>query len=329
MGILNTIKSASKTVLRRADVAFAPHKNDFAFYGGLLVLGAGIVKLCIASSKLPEKADELQGRLNEIAEASASSNNYNGTSEQQLNAMTRTAKVDCAWKIFREFAPGIVAVMVGGTLVIKSRADLKADYLEKSAALLGIQEAFYQYRDRVRAEEGMAADTHYMYGTKRAYTQQEMTDTSGNPIIVDTPIDNVVDGMPSDPSVIIIPENSYYWKYVKDPGQAITWIRKRMEEPKGLLPLRGTVMRNEIADLFGADRDTSEKGLHSGYIQDEAWIKAHNGDSPIDCEIHFVHMEDEYTKYIPNTSKFRKAVIIELKNLQDVSKVCRFRGRVA
>lgn len=321
MGILATIKEKGLNKLMKADAAFAPYKNDVCFWGGLVVLGFGIVKLCVASSKLPEKADNLQQELNAIAKNA--SDEENPISEAQANAMTRRARGEAAWSIFREFAPGAIAVVVGTGAVCASRMDLKDSYLKTTAALVGVQESFAQYRDRVRAEEGAVMDTHYMYGTERAYIQEQTTDANGNPIVVETPVDNVMKDIPKDLSIIEIPCTNVYWK--NDPGYMLTFIKNRFGEAQRLYKLRGCVSRNDICDLFAVARDYSDEGLRAGYPWDQKWIDAHGGESPIKYQVHFVTKEN-YTKYIPNGQPFEKAIIIELQNLGDIKSVNRFRG---
>lgn len=321
MGILATIKEKGLNKLMKADAAFAPYKNDVCFWGGLVVLGFGIVKLCVASSKLPEKADNLQQELNTIAKQAG--DEEHPISEAQANAMTRRARGEAAWSIFREFAPGAIAVVFGTGAVCASRMDLKDSYLKTTAALVGVQESFAQYRDRVRAEEGAVMDTHYMYGTERAYIQEQTTDANGNPIVVETPVDNVMKDIPKDLSIIEIPCTNVYWK--NDPGYMLTFIKNRFGEAQRLYKLRGCVARNDICDLFAVARDYSDEGLRAGYPWDQKWIDAHGGESPIKYQVHFVTKEN-YTKYIPNGQPFEKAIIIELQNLGDIKSVNRFRG---
>lgn len=322
MGILTTIKEKGLTKLMKADAAFAPYKNDVCFWGGLVVLGFGIVKLCVASSKLPEKADNLQQEINAIAQQST--NEEHPISEDQANAMTRRARGEAAWSIFREFAPGAIAVVVGTGAVCASRMDLKDSYLKTTAALVGVQETFAQYRDRVRAEEGAAMDTHYMYGTKRMNVPTVIgTDENGVPIaIAETPTDNVLTDIPKDLSIIEIPCTNVYYK--DDPGYMLTFIKNRFGEAQRLYRLRGCVTRNDICDLFAVARDYSDEGMRAGYPWDQKWIDSHGGDSPIQYQVHFVTKEN-YTKYIPNGQPFEKSIIIELQNLGDVKAVSRFR----
>lgn len=322
MGILSNIKTKGLNALMRADVALAPHKNDLCFYGSLVILGVGIVKLCIASSKLPENADNLQGKLNKIAIDADRNKDDVAISEDQANAMTKSAKVECAWSIFKEFAPGATLTVIGVAGICKSRHDLKVSNLMLTSTVAGLQEAFNQYRDRVRAEEGMAMDTHYMYGTRRAYIPQATVDTEGKPIIVEQPISNVIDDIPKDLSLIEIHSNNPYWK--DDPGKMITFIKGRFGEARGKYDLTGSVTRNDICDLFAVKRDYTPEALRLGYKKDKAWSDAHNGDSPIQYQIHFV-TKDNYTKYIPNTEPYEKMIIIELMNLRDISEVSRFR----
>lgn len=331
MGILSNIKQKGMNALMRADVKLAPHKNDIMFYGGLALLGFGIFKLCQASTKLPARADQLQNELNHIAKKT-DPNGFFPEGEapitpQQATAMSRRAKGEAAWSIFRDYAPGALLTVVGTAAICKSRFDLKDSYLKASAALISTQEVLAQYRERVRAEEGAAMDTHYMYGTKRAYTPDVIgVDENGNPITANTPVDNVLTDIPKDLSIIEIPCTNIYWK--NDPGAMLTHFRLRFAEAQRLLDLRGSVTRNDICDLLAVGRDYSDEGMRVGYMWDKAWIDAHNGDSPIKYTVHFVTKEN-FTKYIPNGQSFEKAIIIELQNLQDLKTVNRFRRRAA
>lgn len=326
MGILTVVKEKGMNALMRADVKLAPHKNDIVFYGSLALLGFGIFKLCQASARLPQKVDKLQGELDHITAKSDPKTEENPIPPEVATAMTRRAKGEAAWSIFREYAvgAGLTAIAVGG--ICTSRHSLKESYLRNAAALIAAQETLAQYRDRVRAEEGAAMDTHYMYGTKRAYIPKEGVDAEGNPIIIEEPVNNVLTDIPKDLSIIEIPCTNVYWK--NDPGTMITFIKRRFEEAQRLCHMRGSVTRNDICDLFAVARDYSDEGMRAGYIWDQKWIDAHNGDSPIQYKYHFVTKEN-FTKYIPNGKPYEQMIIIELENLRDLKTVNQFRRRVA
>lgn len=326
MGILTNLKSSAVTTLACVETAIAPRRNDITFYGSLALLGWGIFKLCKASSKLPGHADKLQAKINDITDQAdpekAAQENRAPISPEQAAVMTKSAKVETAWNISKDYALAGVLTVAGLVGTVKSRQDLKGDYIKTCGALIGIQELFGQYRDRVRTEEGQAADTHYMYGTQRTYIPQEAVDADGAPIIVKTPIDNVVGNIPRDVSIIeIYPDSTMYKQFYKDPGTALTFINRRIEEAKSNLGMKGTVMRNDIAEMIGGERNDTQEGLTSGYVWDKQWINAHGGDLPIKHHVHFVTKEEEYTKYIPNNNHFRNVILVELENLQDISKV--------
>lgn len=327
MGILATVKNKAVGAYNAAATVIGPHKTDIRFVGGMLVLVGGIVCLCKASAKLPEKTEELEKDINDIAEKATSGE----IAEEQAAKDIRNVKIRTGCEIAKDFAIG-AALTVGGVAVISSAYKTVKDdknRIEKTAAGMAIAYAKLQdftnnYRARVVAEEGAAKDTHYAFGTTPAETgatvkvvNPDGTTTEQKVVVAKTPSNADI---ANDLGLICIYPSNPIWK--DDPGMMLTFIKGRFNDAEGMLYTKGKISRNDIADLFLIDKDYSIDGLKPGYIFDKT-----NSGRQIDYAVHFVSRDTAAkTKYIPmGATGLENYVIIELKNLNPDITVPRYR----
>lgn len=324
MGILATIKNKTTSVCTAASTAVGPHKTDICFGVGMLTLGFGIFALCKASTRLPEKTENLQKNINDIAEKEASGLIDTETAKQEINK----TKVQAGCDIGKEYILGAACVVGGVVLIGKSYTDVRKDNirLEQTAAGLALaygklQDFTNNYRARVIAEEGAEKDTHYAFGTTPIEVTNTVTNADGNQVEQKT----VTQVMPNsdiekDLGLICIYPSNPIWK--NDPGLMLSFIRSRFNDAESALFCKKKISRNDILDLFVIDKDYSPEGMKPGYI----WDKNISG-KQIDWAVHYVSRDTEAkTKYIPMGAKdLENYIIIELKNLNPDITVPRYR----
>jgi hypothetical protein len=311
MGLLTNIRKKGVAVYSAASAAIGPHKNDICFVGGMLILGAGIFGMCVASTKLPKQTDELEKEINDIA-----TREHNGeiTAEEAKKKISG-AKRKTAWELFRAYAPGGAAVVAGAVLLGKVHHNQKKTNLGLAATVAGYQKFINDYRGRVVAEEGPEKDAHYAYGTTPVNVTTYSTGPDGQQV-ENTTTAHVISpekeaAIQQDLSQICIYPSNPLWK--DDPGMMLSHIRGRFQEAEGMLFQKRKISRNDIADLFCVPKDYSKWGLKPGY----RWNKDITGNQ-IDYAVHWVSKDvTDRTKYIPQgAAHLETYIIIELKNLQ-------------
>lgn len=325
MGILATVKNKAVGAYNAAATVVGPHKTDICFVGGMLVLVGGIVCLCKASAKLPAKTEELETSINDIAAKVADKE----ITEEQAQKDIRNVKVQAGCGIVKDFVIGAGLTAAGVAIAAKAYKDVKDDKnrIEKAAAGMAIAYAKLQdftnnYRARVVAEEGVAKDTHYAFGTTPVETTTKVINPDGTMseqkvTMAKTPPDININ---NDLSLLCIYPSNPIWR--DDPGMLLTFIKGRFNDAEGMLYTKGKISRNDIADLFLIDKDYSIDGLRPGYIFDKT-----NSGRQIDYTVHFVTRDTAAkTKYIPQGARgLENYVIIELKNLNPDITVPRYR----
>ena len=317
MGILSNIKNKGTAVYHGAKLALGPHKSDICFIAGMTLLGVGIFGLCKASMKLPEKTDNLEKKINDIAKKE-----HDGEiTTEQAQADIRSAKFEFGKDVAKDYALGGAVVIAGVGAITNAHISLKTSNAVLASAAIAAQDKLNQYRARVVADQGQAKDTYYATGAEPIIVKKTVTDENGNPVETSVAVGNRNPGdIQKDLTQIRIHPSNPYWK--NDPGMMLTWIKGRFNEIESTsLYFHGVVMRNEICDLFGVERDNTQEGLRAGIIRDK-----NNSGQQIDYAVHWISGDgDARTKYIPQGTKSEESyIIIELKNLNpDVSTVRR------
>ena len=316
MGILATIKNKTGNVITN-------HKTDICFGAGMLTLGFGIFALCKASTKLPEKTNNLETAINDIAAKAAD----NQITEEQAKKEIRDMKVQAGCEIGKDYIIGGACVIGGIAMVAKSYTDVKKDNvrLEQAAAAMAIaygrlQNFTNDYRARVIAEEGADKDTHYAFGTTQVEVTNVVTDEEGNQTEQKTISHIMPDGdVEKDLGMICIYPGNPLW--MNDPGMMLTRIKNRFKEADTMLINKEKISRNDVLDLFYVDKDYSVEG-RPGYIFDPK-----RTGRQIDWVAHFVSRDkDARTKYIPQGANgLENYIIIELPNLNPDITVPRYR----
>lgn len=319
MGLLSNIKNKGVIAYNSAKIALGPHKSDICFGLGMGLLAVGIFGLCKASTKIPEKTDDLEKKVNDITRKEQ---DQEITAEQAKNEI-RNAKVETLVEFTKDFGPAGVAVIAGTGLLTKSHFDLKATNAVLASAALAWQNKLNEYRARVVADQGQAKDTYYAYGAKPIVISKDGVDASGNPVHTERVVNKASGDIPTDLSQIRITPDNPYWK--NDPGQMLTFIKGRFGELDGRLFIYRKISRNEICDAFGVERDYTAEGLRAGKIYDK------NVTGPqFDYTVHWISGDGEAkSEYIPSAgARNNSYIIIELKNLSpDISVIRRpFRG---
>lgn len=324
MGILATVKNTTVGAYKAASKIVGPHKTDICFGAGMLALGFGIFYMCKASTKLPEKTDNLQNTINDIAAKTEEGK----LSQEEANKEIRNAKVRSGCDMAKDFVLGAGLTLGGVILIGKSYKDVKTDNAKLSETVAGLALAYGKlqdftnnYRSRVVAEEGAEKDTHYAFGTTPTETTAIIVDENGKKVEQPATAQVVTNpDIAKDLSLICIYPGNPIWK--NDPGMMLSQIKGRFEEAESMLYHKRKISRNDILDLFYIPKDYSPEGLRPGQTFDPK-----RTGSQIDYAVHFVSRDKAAkTKYIPQgATGLENYIIIELKNLNPDITVPKYR----
>lgn len=225
------------------------------FVGGVVgVVGAGVLA-CRATLKVSDvldKHEELKEKATALLEADGR------VYDEKTYAKDMTViKVKTILDLTKLFAPAVglgalsVAMLTGSHVVLNRRnASLTAAYA-------AVDQAFDQYRDRVRAELGEDRDRNFRYGTETV--EEKIEDADGKKKIIKHT--RVASGEPSQYARFF---DQLCTNWVRNPEYNAIFLRAQQNYMNELLQARGHVFLNEVYDALGIPR--SGAGAVVGWV---------------------------------------------------------------
>lgn len=142
----------SKTVLKgfrriggKSSLLIKKAAPDICIFGGIAVIGGGMVFVAKGAVKTEDIIEERDEKLAKVKEEAA---------PEEVGKEQFKVHVDCAWKVFKAYAPAIILVTTGTTMIIAGRGMMKKRYAAVSGLYAAVNETLENYRERVRNEVG-------------------------------------------------------------------------------------------------------------------------------------------------------------------------------
>lgn len=216
---------------------------------GTVLLGVGIVAACRATLKADEVLDDLKEELDKIEETRETAQKIADETEGRVEKYSeadriediKNAKIQHSVQIAREFVLPALCIAGGLGCMYRGHFVLKDRYLGMTAAYESVRALFRKYRDRVVAEQGLAADQRYLYGTK-------------NVDIVDMNPDGTVADVQKagDPDIKAMPGimlfDSYSKRFVKDRNANAMTVATVESWANRTLQRRGYLFLSEVLE---------------------------------------------------------------------------------
>lgn len=221
------------------------------FVGGIIGTVASTVLACRATLKLSEKLDVIQSDLNAAKELK---------DEDPKDSVYIYARAGL--EITKLYAPAIIV----GAASIAALTGSHIQLTRRNAALMAaygvLQQAFDDYRERVREELGEDKELEVY----RAIRDEKV----GKEVI------KVVDPNKWSAYARFFDEGSPFWR--KDPELNFLFVRCQQQYANDLLRARGHVFLNEVYDALGIDR--CKAGAVVG------WVIGASGDNYVSFNIY-------------------------------------------
>lgn len=269
---MNTVvlNSISKMVPNKVTVGAARKllvlkKNSPTIFFGLGIAGSitGTVMACRATLKLPDKLDEIKKDVDTLKDLKTDL-------ESGKNEMPRSGTyydenlyykdmlqvyTKAALSLGKLYGPSIVVSVASISLLTKSHNQLKQRNNVLMAAYATLQEAYDEYRQRVRDQLGEERELDFFHGTRT----EVITDENGKKEEV-----KVVDPNHLGPFSVIFDDLSPYWE--KDAEYNRMFLHGRQEHMNLILRTRGHVLLNDVLDQIGLPR--TKEGAIFGWLKD-------------------------------------------------------------
>lgn len=257
---------------------------DIMLIGGLLAAGATVVTACVATKKaipvVEEAHQELDDIHNEVLRAESLAEEKELVKREKKESFLAYRRF--LWKLCKIYGlPAFLFVLSVG-LILGSHGILKQRYVSTTLAYKALDEAFKDYRSRVREGVGEEKELHFFHGTEEG-GEVTVIDENGEAHttkdIVKTK-DKKYSPYEFDFNAKTAPQN---WEGNSDYN--FTFLRMIESHANDLLNSRGHVFLNEVLDALGMKR--TKEGAVVG------WIKGCGGDDYVDFGV-YDYYTDEY-----------------------------------
>lgn len=200
-------------------------------------------------------------------------------SQEDMNKDLQLIKVQTAVKIAKLYAPAVVLGALSISMIIKSHDILNKRNIGLAAAYAGVDQAFNDYRERVKERFGEEVERELHYDIRKEEVEHENEDgTTTNKTV------EVMDNDPSrySPYARFFDSSSGAWD--KDPEYNLLFLKKQQDSANDMLKARGYLFLNDVYRMVGLQ--PSKAGQIVGWVYDE---ENPIGDNYVDFGIYDLH----------------------------------------
>jgi len=246
-------------------LTFNKHKPHIFFATGVVGSVASTVLACRATLKLSATLDEIEGDIKNVKsmKENAEKTGLDSYNSDDYGRDLYYVYTKAGLKITRLYAPSVVIGVASLGLLTSSHVQLTRRNAALMAAYATLQEAYDNYRERVREEVGENKELDLYHGA----TTERIKNEDGKSEDI-----KVVDPNKMSPYSKLFDEYSPHWE--KDPELNRIYIQCQQNYANNLLIARGHLFLNEVYDMLGIDR--TKAGAVVG------WVIGDEGDNYVD-----------------------------------------------
>lgn len=256
----------------RQVLKFKKQSPHVFFTIGVVGTVASTVLACRATLKVSDTLDAINGQIKDIEELKSMVNNdsklfdnpkYN---KDDLDRDIVVIYAKAGYELTKLYGPAILVGAASITLLTGSHIQMSRRNAALMAAYTAVQEAYENYRERVRAQVGDERELELYRGTSN-----EIVKVDGNNVEIEA-----VDPNKRSPYSRFFDEYSTCWE--KDPELNRLFVTCQQTWANNRLHARGHVFLNEVYDSLGIER--SKAGAIVG------WVISKEGDNFVDFGIY-------------------------------------------
>jgi hypothetical protein len=251
---------------------FKKQSPHIFFIGGIIGTVASTALACRATLKLNETLDDIQKDISNVKgihdpDVAVKAGVYPNYPTEQYNKDLMYVYAKAGLKITKLYGPSVVLGVASITALTSSHVTMTKRNTAVMAAYSAVQEAYTNYRDRVRAELGEEKELDLYHATEL----QTVENDEGKKEVVKVSNPNKY-----SPYARFFDEVSRNWR--KDPELNKLFIQCQQNYGNQLLQARGHLFLNEVYDMLDIER--SKAGAVVG------WVIGKEGDNYVDFGIY-------------------------------------------
>lgn len=222
-------------------------KNSPHIFFGLGIAGTltSTVLACRATLKLSETLTEIQDEVNTVREMHESVGEANYSNDEWIKD-TYYVYAKSSLKLLKLYSPAIIVGVISVSALTGSHVQLAKRNQALMVAYAALQQAFTEYRDRIRTNIGVENELDLYYGV-----QKELVKGADGK----NEMHKIVD--PNQHSIYARFFDEYSKNWEKDPELNRLFVQCQQNFANNLLQARGHVFLNEVYDMLGIERSTA------------------------------------------------------------------------
>jgi hypothetical protein len=272
---MNLIPSGLASKIGRPLLHLQKSSPQTMFVGGAVAGLAGTVLACRATLKLSgvlEKSEDLKARaeaLHESGDVIVDGEVVVYDDKTYAKDLT-VIKIKTLLDITKLYAPSAGLLMISAALLTGSHVTLNKRNASLTAAYASVDQAFTQYRDRVKDQLGDEVDRDMRYGT-RVDSETVETAEGKKKVVKHT---RVAEG---EPSLYARFFDELCPDFKKNAEYNMIFLKAQQNYANDMLQARGHVFLNEVYDALGIERTGAGAAV--------GWVHGKGGDDFVDFGI--------------------------------------------
>ena len=270
--LIKNVGAAATKVAFRTGLKLRKISPELMLTGGIIAGGAAIVTACIATKKAEPVVEETHEELNDIHDGVEDAKEQK---KQSFKVYMRFVR-----KMVRIYGPSVLLFLLSVGLTLGSHGVLKKRYISTTIAYKALDEAFKDYRERVKEAVGEEKELHFFNGTEEG-RETTLINEDGT----STTTKEIVKVHPKKNSPYEFDFNAHTtdnWQMNSDYN--LMFLKGLQDYFTDLLISRGHVFMNEVLDALGIER--TRPGVICG------WLKGSGGDDYVDFGISEYYTDD-------------------------------------
>ena len=276
--LVKTVGTGMKSGIVKAGLKLRKISPELLLAAGLIAGGAAIVTACIATKKVVEDEDKTIKNAHQDLNDIERMEKPEGIDEKDFRKLIKGKSFRVYRKLAIKYAkiygiPFFLALM-SVVCILASHGILKKRYISTTLAYKALDEAFKDYRERIKDAVGEERELHYFNGTHEGgedtFIDEDGNVTTTKTIVQDTPKKD--SPYEFDFNARTAPGN---WTANSDYNQM--FLTSVQNWANDLLNARGHLFLNEVLDGLGLKRVP--------WGQAVGWLKGGNGDDFVDFGI--------------------------------------------
>ena len=276
--LVATVGTGLKSGAFRTCLKLRKISPELMIAGGIICGAAAIVTACMATKKIVEDEDNSIKDAHTELDDIQNMTKPDGIDEKDFNRLIRgkSFKVyrKIAVKLMKTYGIPLFLAILSVALILGSHGILKKRYISTTLAYKALDEAFKDYRGRVRDAVGEEKELHYFNGTHEG-GEETFVDENGNVTTTKTIVQDVKKKncpYEFDFNAMTAPGN---WESQTEYNEA--FLRGIQHWANDLLNSRGHIFLNEVLDGLGMQRVPAGQAV--------GWLKGCGGDDFVDFGI--------------------------------------------